>query len=326
MAVDVSFLVPAYNAESTIVSSLRSILAQDAGGIRCEVIVIDDGSSDSTGALVREFITENLSVSIVLLEGEHRGEAAALNRGLDRASGKYVALVESDVVLASDWLRLCLAALEEDGVAGAGGYLTDAPGEPWIARLAAIEVEAKLASQPSYAAHISSANALYHSWAFDRVGRFQESLYNATLDSDFNAGLLCSGYRLRFVREARAGHRYKHSLLAYLARFYWYGRFRPHVRQGFLYPADRWVALLVFLTAGAYASLILAWWFPTVTAAAWGGLFGFNVLWTFRLARLRPDPALWSYPLVLFLRNSVALAGIVVGLLARPGESHADSS
>jgi glycosyltransferase involved in cell wall biosynthesis len=326
MAMDVSFLVPAYNAEATIVFALRSILAQDARGVGWEVIVIDDGSTDSTRELVRDFMGRNPSARIELLEEKHRGEAAALNRGLNRVSGDYVALVESDVVLASDWLRLCLGALQENGVAGAGGYLRDARGAPWIARLAAIEVEAKLADQPHYAAHISSANALYHSWAFERVGRFREGLYNATFDSDFNARLLKSGCRLRFVREAQATHAYKRSLAAYLIRFYWYGRFRPHVRQGFLYPADRWVALLVVLTAVAYASLGLISWSPWVTAAAWASSLGFNALWTLRLALLHPDRALWCYPLILLLRNSVALVGILVGLLPWRTGSHEDLS
>ncbi len=313
----VTFLVPAFNAESTIVSTLQSILAQDTPDVPYRIVVVDDGSTDSTRTLVREFAALNPAMSIELLEGEHKGEAAALNRGLERASGEYVAIVESDVVLARDWVRLCLEALQEESVAGAGGCLIGVSEAPWIARLAAIEVEVKLVDQPRYAAHISSANALYHFWAFERIGRFDETLYNATLDSDFNARLIRAGFRLRFVREAQAIHAFKTSLGAYLARFYWYGRFRPQVTQRFLYPADRWVALLVLLTALAYASLVCAWWFPWATVWVWCGSMSFNAVWTLRLARLRCDPALWLYPLVLLLRNSAALAGILISLLRR---------
>nr|HPO10669.1 glycosyltransferase [bacterium] len=55
----VTFLVPAFNAESTIVSTLQSILAQDAPDVRYRIIVVDDGSTDSTRDLVREFAALN---------------------------------------------------------------------------------------------------------------------------------------------------------------------------------------------------------------------------------------------------------------------------
>ncbi len=319
MTTEVTFLVPAYNTASTIVSTIESILAQDAEGVRSHIIVIDDGSTDSTPALVREFKARNPDADIMLLESDHRGEAAALNLGLDRATGEYIALVESDVTLSPDWLRLCLAALREDGVVGAGGWLEGRPGDPWIARIAAIEVEVKLKDQPPYAAHITSANALYHAWAFEKVGRFREELYNATLDSDFNARLIEAGHRLRFVREARAVHAYKDSLGGYLGRYYWYGRYRPEVRQGFLYPADRWVATSVFFTACALLSLILIPIGATITVGTWLFSIVFNMVWTFQLARIRPDRALLAYPVVLILRNTTALAGIMTGLFRRNG-------
>ncbi len=317
MTVEVTFLVPAHNAEATILSTLNSILDQDAEGVCRRVIVINDGSTDSTRDLVNQFVDRHPDENTLVLEGERRGEAAALNAGLEQAKGEYIALVESDVTLDKCWLRCCLAALEEDGVAGAGGYLEGRPGDPWIARLAAIEVEVKLAEQPPYAVHITSANALYHAWAFEKVGPFREELYNATLDSDFNARLVEAGYRLRFVREARATHAYKASLRGYLERYFWYGRFRRQVQQRYLYPGDRWVAASVVFTAIAYGTLLLIPVYPLLTVTAWCVSLVVNGLWTFQLARYRRESALLVFPLVLILRNTTALIGILTGLFSK---------
>ncbi len=325
----VVFLVPAYNTAESIPNTLESILQQECEGVDKRIIVIDDGSTDATVTVTADFVATHsgalnaTNTEVEILENDHGGEAAALNRGLKHVfrdgtkipKSDFIGIVESDVFVEPDWLSHCLDALKEEGVAGAGGVLSGIEGETWIARLAAIEVEVKQRSQPDYPVHITSANALYHTWAFERVGIFEEELYNASLDADFNGRLLEAGYRLRIVREAKARHAYKTSLGGYLSRYYFYGRYRAQVRQGMLYPADRWVALLVILTALSYAALPLLWFWPLCCAGIWIAMAAGNLFWTVAMARVHPDSALWIYPIVLFLRNTFAITGLSIGLI-----------
>ncbi|WP_084170016.1 glycosyltransferase family 2 protein [Paraburkholderia ferrariae] len=94
-AVDVSIIVPAYNIEAYLPQCLDSL-----AGIRditAEVLVIDDGSKDSSAAIVREY--EKKYSHIRLISQTNGGCAAARQRGLDEARGTYVGFVDGD-----DWV------------------------------------------------------------------------------------------------------------------------------------------------------------------------------------------------------------------------------
>ena len=89
----VSVLIPAYNAERWLASTIRSALAQTWP--RIEVIVVDDGSRDGTLAVAREF--ESRSVKVVTQP--NKGAPAARNRALELAQGEYVQWLDADDLL-----------------------------------------------------------------------------------------------------------------------------------------------------------------------------------------------------------------------------------
>ena len=90
MTEKISVIVPAYNAEKTIVKCLNSILNQSYRNL--EVLVINDGSTDHTKELV-----ENISDSrIVLISVDNGGVSKARNIGIDHATGEYITFVDSD--------------------------------------------------------------------------------------------------------------------------------------------------------------------------------------------------------------------------------------
>lgn len=88
----VSVIVPAYNAEAFIERTLESVLAQTYQNL--EVIVVDDGSSDRTAAIVREIAQRDPRVT--LLEQPNSGVAAARNFGIQKSSGEYIAPIDAD--------------------------------------------------------------------------------------------------------------------------------------------------------------------------------------------------------------------------------------
>ena len=85
--IKVSVIVPVYNNEEYIGTTLDSIINQDFKGF--EIIVIDDGSADSS----LEIITEKLSKSTIpnkVIHQENSGVSSARNRGISKASGDYL--------------------------------------------------------------------------------------------------------------------------------------------------------------------------------------------------------------------------------------------
>lgn len=85
-------VVPLYNAEAYIVSTLRSVLAQTEPDF--EVLVVDDGSTDGGPALVRGLMRED--ARIALLTQANRGLSGARNTGIRHARGRFIALLDAD--------------------------------------------------------------------------------------------------------------------------------------------------------------------------------------------------------------------------------------
>lgn len=86
----VSVVIPAYNAQRTLAEAVSSVLAQTVRDI--EVIVVDDGSRDSTLAVARGIGDPRVRV----VSQENRGVAAARNAGILISAGEYVALLDAD--------------------------------------------------------------------------------------------------------------------------------------------------------------------------------------------------------------------------------------
>lgn len=92
---NVTVLIPVYNAEKTIQNTINSIVCQKYDG-QIHVIVIDDGSTDGSLALLKQ-MNENCKMTI--LEACHKGKADALNEGLKHVTTEYVLTVDSDTYL-----------------------------------------------------------------------------------------------------------------------------------------------------------------------------------------------------------------------------------
>lgn len=102
----VSIIMPAYNAEKTIVESIESVLRQTYKN--WELIIVNDGSKDSTTAVVLAFNDERLR----LIEQENGGVANARNNGINNAKGEYIAFLDSDDLWVEEKLERQIGTLE----------------------------------------------------------------------------------------------------------------------------------------------------------------------------------------------------------------------
>lgn len=93
--VKVSVIIPMYNRAYTIGRTLESVFRQTLEGI--EIIVIDDGSSDDSVEVVKEYQKSHPNLKLLL--NEHGGPGPARNTGIEQAQGEYVAFLDSDDVI-----------------------------------------------------------------------------------------------------------------------------------------------------------------------------------------------------------------------------------
>lgn len=116
----ISVVIPLYNKERSIVTTLESVLAQTYTDY--EVIIVDDGSTDRSADIVREYIS-TLQIDdfkFQILTQQNSGVSAARNRGIMEAKGEYVAFLDADDLWTNDYLET-VAVLIRD-YPGAGLY------------------------------------------------------------------------------------------------------------------------------------------------------------------------------------------------------------
>lgn len=106
----VSVIMPAYNGQEYVEQAIRSVMDQTVQD--WELLVIDDGSTDNTRAIVEGLSREDSRISLIRNEA-NMGVAKTRNRGLALSKGTYVALLDSDDYWAPEMLQKMIARAEE---------------------------------------------------------------------------------------------------------------------------------------------------------------------------------------------------------------------
>lgn len=101
----VSVVIPSYNRAHYIARTINSVLAQQIAA-RVEIIVVDDGSTDNTVSLLREAYPE-----VILISQSNAGPSVARNRGIEAATGEFVAFLDSDDELVAGSLASRMSVL-----------------------------------------------------------------------------------------------------------------------------------------------------------------------------------------------------------------------
>ena len=92
----ISVVIPAYNAEKTIIDAIQSVEKQTRYDLIKEIIIVNDGSADNTEAVVEQYKQETDSKKLVLISQVNQGVSAARNAGIEKSTGDWIALLDSD--------------------------------------------------------------------------------------------------------------------------------------------------------------------------------------------------------------------------------------
>ncbi len=120
-AAKLSILIPVYNERRTIAEAVRRARTVDLPVDR-EILIIDDGSTDGTGEIVKRLADSTVKV---LTQPVNRGKGAALRRGFEESTGDYVIVYDADLEYdPRDWPALLRPALEGEASAVYGSRFT----------------------------------------------------------------------------------------------------------------------------------------------------------------------------------------------------------
>src|SRR5229473_1598378 len=214
----VSVVVCAYNAESTMAACLESL--RDLRYPAYEIVVVDDGSTDRTGAIADEY--EGLHV----IHQENQGLSAARNVGIAASTGEIIAFTDSDCVVDPDWLYYLVATFLSSGQAAVGGPNLPPPEDSLVASCVAASPGGPLhvLLDDEEAEHIPGCNMAFRREVLEEIGGF-DPLYRAAGDDvDVCWRLQDRGYRIGFSPAAMVWHFRRNTMKAYIGQQKGYGK------------------------------------------------------------------------------------------------------
>jgi glycosyltransferase involved in cell wall biosynthesis len=107
----ITVIIPIYNAERFLRPSVDSVLAQTYRNL--EIILVDDGSSDDSGAICDSYAEQDKRVRVI--HKSNGGVSSARNVGLDTATGDYIAFVDSDDTIDPDMYDVLFKTIQQSG-------------------------------------------------------------------------------------------------------------------------------------------------------------------------------------------------------------------
>lgn len=136
--VDISIVIPCYNEEQRIISSIATIVSfMNSFNPSYEIVVVDDGSKDSSVALIKNYISTR--DNIYLIENPHKGKGFAVRTGVLMTEGKYVLMSDADLATPIDEIKRLLVWVENNNydiaIASREGLGATRSDEPFIRHL-----------------------------------------------------------------------------------------------------------------------------------------------------------------------------------------------
>ncbi len=301
----VSFVIPVYNSERTIGKCVESVLAQR---VEKEVIVIDDGSTDRTGAVIRKF-GKRISYRLQ----KNSGPATARNVGKKRARGRFIAFIDADVVLPKEWAKTAVALIEEKGAAAVGGPGVSAE-DSVVARSLNLLLYGKPGTSEGYVNSLATMDALYAREALEGMS-FDESFTSSSgEDPDLNFRLVKSGKKLLLSSRLWVEHDHPTSLGGIVRKWYKYGKHYP-----LLYAKHKELRGKEYYARISYFPLLMAFLLlsPLSTVLLYAAVAQLCVLWLSYAVigiRVGAGAGVAAFATIHSAKQMAQLAGTTVGL------------
>jgi len=217
----ISVVIPAYNSEKTVSSTIKGVLLQEKDK-PMEVIVVDDGSTDKTAARVTSF------PNVRYLYQENAGPASARNRGAKEAKGDIIFFTDSDCIPHSDWIEKSIVHFNRAEVGVVSGTYDLIEGSNLLATCIHQEIMYRHQRRmPIYPNSFGSFNFSVRRKIFQEVGGFNEQYRSASgEDNDLSYKILKAGYKIYFERDSRVQHHHAAQLQKYLREQFNHGFWR----------------------------------------------------------------------------------------------------
>jgi len=230
----ISIIIPAYNSIRTMKKCVESILALNYPAAEYEAIIVDDGSTDGTPAVLEKY-KDNLNLKIIRLP--NGGPSKARNIAIKQARGEFVAFTDSDCILDREWLNNLMKGFDTEGrVMGVGGDQLSPVDETefgtqlndFLKLIGFISDYVKEYSGVKPAVmreteHNPTCNVIYRKEIFEKAGFFSEDLWPGE-DVELDYKIRKLGYTLIFNPAAIVFHYRPSGIKGFSKMMFRYGK------------------------------------------------------------------------------------------------------
>ncbi len=237
----VSVVVPVRNAARTLPPCLDAIERLDPRPQ--EIVLVDNGSTDCSLALLRAFQQEHPTHNVQVLEEPQRGAAAARNTGIRAAMGDVVAFTDADCAPEPLWLRDLTEPFVDSSVGAVAGRVVAAPASSILELFSALYT-LRMPDRPARYQRwtpgeggFPTANLAVRRSLLQELNGFDQTVDIYGEDFDLCARLYDQGAAIVYIPEARVAHYHRTTLAGLLRQAFGFGRSHPylvrrHVRRG----------------------------------------------------------------------------------------------
>jgi len=210
-------IIPAYNAEKLISSCLDALNDQTISRSEYEILVVDDGSTDKTAQIVRNF------KGVRLIRQENQGPAVARNNGAKNAYGDIILFTDSDCIPEKNWIEEMIRPFKNDPeiVGTKGVYKTEQ--KELIARFVQAEYEDKydVLKRDRYIDFVDTYSAGFKRKTFLEFDGYDTSFPVACAeDVELSFRMASKGYKIIFNPNAVVSHMHPTTFIGYLKKKY----------------------------------------------------------------------------------------------------------
>ena len=320
----ISVIIPTYNRKNELKALLHSLNNQIFPANHCEIIVVDDGSTDGT----REWLLEHkdqFNVSISLSSQVRGGPGAARNAGMERAKGDLFVFTDTDCVAQPEWLTSLIKPFSSEKVGAVGGSEIINDNDPLLMRCFHYLMTASLTTgglrgkrgKRLARFYPRTFNMAISREVYQETGGFKP-LFHAE-DIELSYRIRQKGFKLVYEASARVYHKRRNSVAQFVRQLFNMGKARvtlARLHPGSLEPLHVLPsAVLCFFILLACLAVFWQPVLPFFLACCTVGVLYLIILGTDASLKLHSFKAFFSVPFLFVCQQSSYGLGFIASLI-----------